>query len=130
MLKKLRGEYIDWAALARQMQLRKTCHNCEESRGKEDYSGAEWKTRGEGCCKACIRGKEEAGTPHLCSRCDEWKADEQYKEHQRMRQRRRVCEDCVGTGTRACSRCSKELMWRAFGSLWNEEADENRLCLK
>ena len=66
----------------------------------------------------------------MCYRCDEWKAGEQYSAHQLKRQRKRVCVDRVGTETRPCSRCSKELMWRAFGNHWNEEADEKRLCLK
>ena len=111
------------------MQPHKTCHICGESKCKENYLGPDWNKKGETCCKACIKGMEEAGTPFVCYRCDEWKAGEKYSAYQLKRQRKRICVDCVGTETKPCSRCNKELMWRAFGNLWNEEADEKRLCV-
>jgi hypothetical protein len=90
LLKKLRGEHIDWADLAKQMQPRRPCCNCEVRKVKEEFAGAEWKTKGDGWCKQCVKEMEEAGTPYLCSRCLQWKAAQKYSEHN-LRRGKKVC---------------------------------------
>ena len=40
----------------------KMCHNCATRTCKEEYSDADWRARGDECCKACFRDMEEAGT--------------------------------------------------------------------
>ena len=129
LLKKLRCEHIDWANIARQMQPRKPCHRCEIAKVQEEFSATEWRTKGDICCKECIKGMEEAGTPYLCSRCMQWKAAQKYSVHNLRRGKNRLCVDCVGKETRECCRCARKLMWVAFGKMWNEE-DEGRCCVK
>ena len=78
LLKVLRGDEIDWAAIEEKHMPRNICTGCEQTCFKNDFSEAQWKRKDERrFCQDCVKSLSRDGQRREChGDCKQWKAEE------------------------------------------------------
>ena len=98
LLRKLRGDDIDWAEIERKHTPQKMCTGCGFKNFKPKFSLSQWNRKDERhFCVTCLKGMERAGTPMECTTCQQWKPANAFDEKNQLRHVYRTCIDCVET---------------------------------
>lgn len=71
LLRKLRGEVLDWRQIEEAHAPSKVCCKCLEIRVREDFSAEQWKRPMTMTCKPCVNKFREEGLLE-CAMCNEW----------------------------------------------------------
>ncbi len=105
LLRHLRGEKLDWAAIEAEHMPTKTCTGCGFVVYKDKFARSQWcRKDGRHYCVDCVRARVHGGTPFECKQCYVWKCvsafDAEYAAPQKLH---KICIDCVEV--RVCSRC-------------------------
>ena len=106
LLRHLRGEQLDWAAIEAKYTPRERCSECNYVYCKEHFQTLQWNRKDQlSVCKACVADQKSQGTPFRCNICGLWKSETAFACNQQhgMCLVRRVCADCIEK--RQCSRC-------------------------
>ena len=94
LLKKLRGEYIDWAKIEEEHTPHKRCSLCGFEAFKQDYLIGQWNRKDKRhCCNGCLARKKAEGTPYECKQCHLWKDADAYEERALNCSAHRICQD-------------------------------------
>ena len=104
LLRKLRGENIDWEAIEEKYTPKRLCHGpCNSVRLKHEFAEKELQfSKDDPVCKACTKKYKEQGAPHRCTRCRAWYATDEFKVKQVQRAVCRQCSqktDCANVGS-------------------------------
>ena len=94
LLRVLRGDVIDWAALEAEFAPQRTCTGCGQSRFKDEYGALQWK-KPSPWCTACVQEKKDANALYQCSGCDAWKAKDALSSGEVARGQQKLCTDCA-----------------------------------
>ena len=131
LLKKLRGEPIDWQAVEDRHVPSKKCNGpCLSIRFKEDYHQKEWRNKEDPHCKACIQRLQAQGKTHRCNRCRQWFPRTEFKAIGRHLEEF-VCSDCNRRqGERRCIRCDVEKEGSCFPQTRWDQVAAKRVCLE
>ena len=79
LLRKLRGEKIDWKAVEEKHVPMATCRGpCMSLREKKDFDAREWGNKDDPHCKACIARLKSEGKTHRCKTCRTWYPREEF----------------------------------------------------
>ena len=134
LLRKLRGEQIDWKAIEDEFTPSRRCTGCRDVKYKQQFALQQWNRRCHYCidtkslcphnkyCKICVEAKKEAGTPLDCSKCGCWKPltafDADQIHHRQIDTR--LCSDCVEL-RRCRGECGQAKSEHAFSAAeWRE----------
>ena len=97
LLRKLRGEKIDWAAIEEKHTPKRLCKGpCMSLRLKDDFYKKEWENTTDPHCKVCIKKLREQGKTVRCTKCREWYGDEALTDtmKQHWNTHKFVCDTC------------------------------------
>jgi hypothetical protein len=131
LLRKLRGEAIDWQAIEAKHTPKTRCHGpCMAVRFKDMFHEKEWKNKEDPHCKQCINRLNEQGKTHRCAKCRQWYARGGFA-NKGFHLEKLVCEVCTRkTGQRSCIRCGQEKPGTDFAATrWNR-VSTRRICLE
>ena len=129
LLKKLRGEQIDWKAIEDQHTPNIRCRGpCMAVRFKDEFSEKEWRNKEDSHCKECITTLQEDGKTHRCSRCRRWFPRNEFS--LRSETVRHVCSGCNDKGLRKCMLCEVEKPQSQFSSTRWGQVLKRRICLE
>ena len=105
LLKTLRGEQMDWAAIESRHTPSRICTGCGFRTFKDEFAASQWNRKDERhYCKNCIRHKISAGVPLECTGgCNLWKAEVAFSPEEMKKTVRRVCIDC--SAQQQCGAC-------------------------
>ena len=133
LLRKLRGEEIDWLAVERKHTPQTRCHGpCLRSNClKDEFSAYEWKNRIDAYCKVCEKRMVDDGNPHRCTKCRQWCNKEHFAPWMvvRCRKEQYICAKCH-TNTRLCCYCNKEKAESEFPASRWEQVLVRRMCIQ
>ena len=98
LLRLLRGEKFDWAAIEEKYIPRRRCHGCNFVVYKEAYATGQWNREDHvSFCTECVSRKTKEGTPYRCNTCERWKSRQCFATQALNSNclRARVCAACV-----------------------------------
>ena len=98
LLRLLRGEKIDWAAIEEKYIPRRRCRGCNCVVYKEAFAAGQWNRNDRiSFCKECVTRKAREGTPYRCNTCERWKSEQCYAKQALNSSclQSRVCTACV-----------------------------------
>jgi len=135
LLRKLRGEKIDWKAVEEKHAPKRRCKGpCLSVKMKEDFSQKEWENKEDPHCKVCLQRLKEQGKTVRCVKCRAWCGEEERTEGmvRHCHLSRLVCGACSGRSGprnfRKCGQCGKEKPETDFpASRWRKEL-QKRSC--
>ena len=110
LMKKLRGDDIDWQAIVAKHMPQAMCVGCGIVQFKKQFPPHQWsKPRGGGFgkyCKECVELKKAEGTPWECTKCKLWLTAECFRPGQLTHNstNTRVCKNCIER--RTCRVCN------------------------
>ena len=133
LLRKLRGEKIDWQAVEDKHTPNRRCHGpCISIRFKDAFSQKEWDNREDRHCKECIDRLKQQGKTHRCFRCRSWCGKEEFTEKSQRHRHSQyyICATCRNRIVmRKCFQCESDKPEDQFPkSRWRKELKE-RVCL-
>ena len=130
LLRKLRGEPIDWSVLAAKYHEERCCCVCQERKQKAAFTVGQWKRHdSERVCRECCQQYAAAGTPWQCNVCKCWHAEVNFPEKYRRPQCAyyRVCLTCEVL--KPCAKCKERKSEKFFGALaWKARHADRRIC--
>ena len=130
LLKKLRGEDIDWQAIEDMHTPSARCRGpCMAVRFKDSFFEKEWKNKEDPHCKDCIKRLREQGKTHRCARCKQWSTRDAFIQ-QATAVKAHICGECKQRqGLRRCMQCEQEKPESQFeATRWNQVL-KRRICL-
>jgi len=150
LLRKLRGEHIDWETLQEARWPRARCQECRELRSLDLYAYVQWDrlraNRG-GSCLACQRGAHNQTGPLrrninaqaalaksvVCSRCHFTKVEEAFPKAQLAQadaDAKRQCSACrLGTSQLNCTACNRRKPAKDFRPSMRTMPDDVLTCM-
>ena len=131
LLKKLRGDKIDWAAIEEKHMPRRACKGpCGLVRVKDEFSAKEWGNHLDRHCRVCMQRRSDAGTPNRCQKCRSWCSKSSFATSSLSHAaNQHICESCTGI-LRSCSKCDQLKMRTQFsGPQWSANP-ETRECME
>lgn len=130
LLRKLRGEPIDWSALVAKYHEERCCCACHERKQKAAFTGGQWKRDdSDRVCQECCKKYAASSTPWQCNVCKIWHAEVNFPEKYRRPQCAyyRVCLTCEVQ--KPCARCKERKSEKSFGALaWKARNADRRIC--
>jgi len=123
LLKTLRGEYVDWAAIQKKHTPSRRCSGCACIRWKDDFALSQWNRKDEKhFCQECVAKKAASGTPMECmGACGLWKSAAVFSSENLAKTLHRVCIDCVER--RLCETCAVAKLQAEFtAGEWEEQS--------
>ena len=111
LMKKLRGEDIDWKAITAKYMPQSRCVGCGTVHFKKQFPPHQWsKQKGSGLgkyCKECVELKKAEGTPWECTVCTRWLSADCFRPGQLTHNsaNTRVCKNCIER--RKCGNCGR-----------------------
>ena len=131
LLRKLRGEKIDWEKIEAQHTPKSKCDGCFEVRYKEDFATRQWQAKRPHFCKIC-EDKRKAEMQFQCARCSAWLFAVQYSPYQLQRAHQRWCLTCSKNDheNKVCSVCLKyKTRWAYSYGQWGQKVERKcRIC--
>ena len=106
LLRKMRGEKIDWEAIEKKHVPQRLCKGpCLSVKPKAEFSQKEWLNKEDAHCKACMQRLREQGKTVRCESCRSWFGKEDMSLASAKNPSRFKCSRCSAKGERACFRC-------------------------
>ena len=113
LLRLLRGEELDWAAIEEKYIPRRRCLGCNFVVYKDAYSPGQWnRSDGLSFCRECVSRKDREGTPYRCNACERWKSERCFASQA-------LNVNCLQT--RVCTACVEKRRCKGVCGLWLEE---------
>ena len=100
LLRKLRGEALDWSEIENKLIPKQTCRICKKRQDRSKFATYEFKKKeGSAVCLECMedcKGELDEWTHHFCEKCDSIKPEHKFTLTGRQRQffRKVNCADC------------------------------------
>ena len=118
LLKTLRGEYVDWAAVEEKHTPSHSCTGCGFVRFKDEFALSQWNRKdGRRFCSECIQVKVKSVTPLEClSGCGLWKPLLAFSDDNAKKRVHRICKDCAQQERRICQSCQRQKTASEFHS--------------
>jgi hypothetical protein len=131
LLRKLRGEIIDWQALEARHTPQTLCRGpCLIMRPKEQFFEKEWKNKDDPHCKECINRLRQQGKTNRCFRCRTW-VERSSITTKSTAFDRQFCSECIkNQGQRQCIQCERDLPSTAFDADKWKRVLTKRICLE
>jgi hypothetical protein len=108
LLKKLRGEFIDWKAIEEMHTPKQQCRGpCMLQRFKDEFTAKEWRNKQDPVCKVCVEKIKEKGASLRCEQCRKWYAEDDFVEKNLLKEESRVCRICR-LQVKTCSSCGRK----------------------
>ena len=130
LLKKLRGEEIDWKAIEETHTPSTRCRGpCLAVRFKDEFAEKEWRNKDDPHCKVCLAKFKEEGKTHRCVKCRNCFPRAEFNMNRGPSMH--ICTECKGRkGLRKCDLCEAEKPESEFpASRWNLVL-QRRICLE
>jgi hypothetical protein len=128
LLRKLRGERIDWKAIEEKHAPQRKCKGpCMSVKPKAQFSPKEWENKEDAHCKACIKKLREQGKVVRCSQCRSWLSREDLNRH-KLDKFGFKCQSCMAKGLRECGRCGLRKPQRDFPANRWDRVLARRVC--
>ena len=131
LLRKLRGERIDWDAIENKHAPKRLCKGpCFSIKPKADFSEKEWANKEDAHCRACMKRLKEQGKTVRCRQCRMWFGEEDLNVHTAKNPSAFKCKSCMSTGFRSCARCGAAKPEQDFARYrWHRRAAD-RVCIE
>ena len=134
LLKKLRGEPIDWGAIEEKHTPKRRCHGpCLSTKFKDGFSEKEWGNQVNRHCKDCMERLKEQGKTHRCVQCSKWCGKQDFPAHAVASRHAAsfVCDSCrEANKLRQCVTCEKQKPESEYpATRWNQVL-KRRMCLQ
>ncbi len=80
LLRVLRGEHIDWAAIEAEHMPSHMCAGCVSKQFKKEFSGPQWKRKdGKKYCLTCEKELSCDGQRRQCNWCFFWRTEDMFE---------------------------------------------------
>ena len=135
LLKKLRGEIIDWDAVEAKHIPKTACHGPCLRRIclKNEFSAQQWRNKTDPYCNVCEKKMVDEGCPHRCVTCRRWCAKDCFRTWmlEQAATKLLVCNECKDQGaSRMCTYCEKKKLEGQFPAGRWDQVRAKRICIE